>query len=149
MFPLRMSNLMSIKEMKERVNFCLNRVDLDKVNDLYPSELSGGMQKRVAIARAIALNPKYLFCDEPNSGLDPTTASVIDNLLKEITYEYNMTTVINTHDMNSVMDIGDNVVFIQDGKKVWVGTKDTFLHSNNKDLNEFIFSSKVFKKLKS
>ena len=107
------------------------------------------MQKRVAIARAIALNPKYLFCDEPNSGLDPTTASVIDNLLKEITYEYNMTTVINNHDMNSVIDIWDNVVFIQDGKKVWVGTKDTFLHSNNKDLNEFIFSSKVFKKLKS
>ena len=149
MFPLKMSGVMSLKDMKERVNFCLNRVDLNNANALYPSELSGGMQKRVAIARAISLNPKYLFCDEPNSGLDPTTASVIDNLLKEITREYNITTVINTHDMNSVIDIGENIFFIKDGKKIWVGDNDTFLNSNNKDLNDFIFSSKIFKKLKS
>ena len=117
MFPLKMSEKMTSKEMKKRSDFCLQRVDLVNVHSLYPSELSGGMQKRVAIARAIALNPKYLFCDEPNSGLDPTTATVIDNLLKEITYENNITTVINTHDMNSVMDIGDNIVFIKSGKK--------------------------------
>ena len=117
MFPLIMSEKMSLKEMTKRVDFCLNRVDLNGAHDLFPSELSGGMQKRVAIARAISLNPKYLFCDEPNSGLDPTTATVIDNLLKEITYENNITTVINTHDMNSVMDIGDNIVFIKEGEK--------------------------------
>ena len=148
MFPLKMSSSMTLPEMKNRVNFCLNRVDLKNVNHLFPAELSGGMQKRVAIARAIALKPKYLFCDEPNSGLDPSTATVIDNLLQEITYEYNITTVINTHDMNSVMQIGDNIVFIQKGKKEWEGERNTFLNSNNKSLNEFIFSSKLFRKLK-
>jgi len=149
MFPMQMYQKMDFSEMKKRVDFCLKRVDLKNVNNLFPSELSGGMQKRVAIARAISLNPKYLFCDEPNSGLDPTTAMVIDNLLKEITYEYNITTVINTHDMNSVMEIGDNIVFIQDGKKQWEGHKKLFLNTQNKDLNEFIFSSQVFRKLKS
>tara|TARA_B100000530_G_scaffold276211_1_gene189209 strand:+ start:1954 stop:2706 length:753 start_codon:yes stop_codon:yes gene_type:complete len=148
MFPLKMSSGMSLSEMKNRVNFCLNRVDLKNVNHLFPAELSGGMQKRVAIARAIALKPKYLFCDEPNSGLDPSTATVIDNLLQEITYEYNITTVINTHDMNSVMQIGDNIVFIQKGKKEWEGERNTFLNSDNKSLNEFIFSSTLFRKLK-
>ena len=121
-FPLQMASNMNLPEMKRRVDFCLNRVDLKNVHHLFPSQLSGGMQKRVAIARAISLDPKYLFCDEPNSGLDPSTANVIDNLLKEITYEYNITTVINTHDMNSVMEIGDNIVFIQEGKKEWEGT---------------------------
>lgn len=149
MFPLTMSSKMSLSKMNDRVDFCLKRVDLDGVKNLYPSELSGGMQKRVAIARAIVLNPKYLFCDEPNSGLDPTTATVIDNLLKEITYEYNITTVINTHDMNSVIEIGDNVIFIQDGKKIWSGSGDNFLHSESKELNKFIFSSKLFRTLKS
>ena len=143
MFPLIMSEKMSLKEMTKRVDFCLNRVDLNGAHDLFPSELSGGMQKRVAIARAISLNPKYLFCDEPNSGLDPTTATVIDNLLKEITYENNITTVINTHDMNSVMDIGDNIVFIKEGEKKWEGDKKNFLSSKNKDLCEFKSSSKL------
>jgi len=149
MFPLKMSSKISLSKMNDRVDFCLKRVDLDGVKNLFPSELSGGMQKRVAIARAIVLNPKYLFCDEPNSGLDPTTATVIDNLLKEITYEYNITTVINTHDMNSVIEIGDNVIFIQDGKKIWSGSGDNFLHSESKKLNKFIFSSKLFRTLKS
>jgi len=144
MFPLRMSEKMGWSEMKQRVDFCLNRVDLKNVHTLYPSELSGGMQKRVAIARAISLNPKYLFCDEPNSGLDPTTATVIDNLLKEITYENNITTVINTHDMNSVMDIADNIVFIKDGIKKWDGNRESFLTTQNQDLNEFKSSSKLF-----
>tara|TARA_B100001250_G_scaffold178792_1_gene153695 strand:+ start:3306 stop:4058 length:753 start_codon:yes stop_codon:yes gene_type:complete len=148
MFPLTMSSDMTLKEMKNRVDFCLNRVDLKSVNQLFPSQLSGGMQKRVAIARAIALNPKYLFCDEPNSGLDPSTATVIDNLLKEITYEYNITTVINTHDMNSAMEIGDNIIFIQEGRKEWEGNSDNLLQSDNKYLNDFIFSSRLFKKLK-
>ncbi len=149
MFPLLMLSEMSMSQMKERVYFCLKRVDLDGVYNLYPSELSGGMKKRVAIARSIVLNPKYLFCDEPNSGLDPTTATVIDNLLKEITYEYNITTIINTHDMNSVIEIGDNVIFIQDGQKIWSGSGDSFLNSESKQLNEFIFSSRLFQKLKS
>ena len=144
MFPLIMSEKMTQKEMNKRVDFCLNRVDLISAKTLYPSELSGGMQKRVAIARAISLNPKYLFCDEPNSGLDPTTATVIDNLLKEITYENNITTVINTHDMNSVMDIGDNIIFIKNGYKKWDGTKKSFIDSSNKDLNKFKSASKLF-----
>ena len=148
MFPLTMSSDMTLKEMKNRVDFCLNRVDLKSVNQLFPSQLSGGMQKRVAIARAIALNPKYLFCDEPNSGLDPSTATVIDNLLKEITYEYNITTVINTHDMNSAMEIGDNIIFIKEGRKEWEGNSDNLLQSDNNYLNDFIFSSRLFKKLK-
>jgi len=148
MFPLKMSSSYSFSKMKKRVDFCLKRVDLDNVNQLFPSELSGGMQKRVAIARAIVLKPKYLFCDEPNSGLDPTTASVIDNLLKEITYEYNITTVINTHDMNSVMEIGDNIIFISEGVKKWSGDSSMFLNSKSKELNDFIFSSNVFRKLR-
>jgi phospholipid/cholesterol/gamma-HCH transport system ATP-binding protein len=142
MFPLQMSSNMTLKEMHNRVDFCLNRVDLKNVNHLFPSQLSGGMQKRVAIARAIVLNPKYLFCDEPNSGLDPVTSKVIDDLLKEITYEYGITTVINTHDMNSVIEIGDNIVFIQDGKKEWEGDKKSITTANNKYLNEFIAPSK-------
>jgi len=148
LFPLKMSQKTPLKEMEARVDFCLNRVDLKGVHDLYPSEISGGMQKRVAIARAISLNPKYLFCDEPNSGLDPTTAAVIDNLLQEITSEYNITTVINTHDMNSAVQIGDHIIFIKDGENNWSGTKKSFLNSDSSDLNEFIFSSSVFKKLK-
>jgi len=148
MFPLKMSSNMTLNEMKSRVDFCLNRVDLKNVNHLFPSQLSGGMQKRVAIARAISLNPKYLFCDEPNSGLDPSTATVIDNLLKEITYEFNITTVINTHDMNSAMEIGDNIIFIQEGRKEWDGNSETLLQTDNKYLNDFIFSSRIFKKLK-
>ena len=146
MFPLTMSSKMTKAKMIERVNFCLNRVDLKNVNHLYPSELSGGMQKRVAIARAIALNPKYLFCDEPNSGLDPATAKVIDNLLKEITYEYKITTVINTHDMNSVVDIGDRIIYIEEGRKKWEGDKKTFLETDDKELHHFKSSSKLFTK---
>ena len=142
MFPLKMTKSMNISDMKKRVDFCLNRVDLKNVHGLFPSELSGGMQKRVAIARAIVLNPKYLFCDEPNSGLDPVTSKVIDDLLKEITYEYGITTVINTHDMNSVIEIGDSIVFIQDGKKEWEGDKTSIINSKNKYLNEFISPSK-------
>jgi len=146
MFPLTMSSKMTKAKMIERVNFCLNRVDLKNVNNLYPSELSGGMQKRVAIARAISLNPKYLFCDEPNSGLDPATAKVIDNLLKEITYEYKITTVINTHDMNSVVDIGDRIIYIEEGCKKWEGDKKTFLETDDKQLHHFKSSSKLFTK---
>ena len=149
MVPLIMFSSMSKEKMKDRVNFCLKRVNLDNVNSLYPADLSGGMQKRVAIARAIILKPKYLFCDEPNSGLDPYTATVIDELLKEITYEYNITTVINTHDMNSVMQIGDYIIFIQKGKKLWEGSKDEIMNGTNKDLNKFIFSSEIFRRLKS
>tara|TARA_Y100000287_G_scaffold184796_1_gene186493 strand:+ start:249 stop:986 length:738 start_codon:yes stop_codon:yes gene_type:complete len=146
MFPLTMSSKITKAKMIERVNFCLKRVDLKNVNNLYPSELSGGMQKRVAIARAIALNPKYLFCDEPNSGLDPATAKVIDNLLKEITYEYKITTVINTHDMNSVVDIGDRIIYIEEGCKKWEGDKKTFLETDDKQLHHFKSSSKLFTK---
>jgi phospholipid/cholesterol/gamma-HCH transport system ATP-binding protein len=145
MFPLKMVKKMNMNEMRKRVDFCLNRVDLKNVNSLSPSELSGGMQKRVAIARAIALNPKYLFCDEPNSGLDPTTATVIDALLKEITYEYNITTVINTHDMHSVMEIGDNIIFIQDGEKKWDGDGVSIRNTTNKKLQEFLYPSKFLK----
>ncbi len=146
MFPLTMSSKITKAKMIERVNFCLKRVDLKNVNNLYPSELSGGMQKRVAIARAIALNPKYLFCDEPNSGLDPATAKVIDNLLKEITYEYKITTVINTHDMNSVVDIGDRIIYIEEGCKKWEGDKKNFLETDDKQLHHFKSSSKLFTK---
>jgi phospholipid/cholesterol/gamma-HCH transport system ATP-binding protein len=148
MFPLDMFTNMSIRQRIERVNFCLDRVRLEKVGKLYPSELSGGMKKRVSIARAIALNPKYLFCDEPNSGLDPQTSIVIDNLIKEITEEYNMTTIINTHDMNSVMEIGDMVVFIYQGKKIWEGTKDDIFHVDNKYLNDFVFASPLSKRIR-
>jgi phospholipid/cholesterol/gamma-HCH transport system ATP-binding protein len=149
MFPLDMFTNMTIGEKRNRVNFCLQRVNLDQVNKLSPSELSGGMKKRVAIARAIALNPKYLLCDEPNSGLDPQTSIVIDNLIKEITEEYNMTTIINTHDMNSVLEIGDKVTFIYEGRIEWEGTKDDILHSHNKYLDDFVFASELGKKIKA
>lgn len=132
----------------ERVNFCLERVHLPDSNKLFPDELSGGMKKRVAIARAIALNPKYLFCDEPNSGLDPQTAIVIDNLIHEITLEFNITTVINTHDMNSVMEIGDSILFLSDGRKCWEGSREEILISDNKVLNDFVFASELMKKFK-
>lgn len=148
MVPLIMFSSMSNEEMKNRINFCLNRVNLENVNNFFPADLSGGMQKRVAIARAIVLKPKYLFCDEPNSGLDPYTATVIDELLKEITYEYNITTVINTHDMNSVMQIGDHIIFIKNGQKKWEGSRNDIMNSENKYLNKFIFASEVFRRLK-
>ena len=147
-FPLSMFTEKSDEEKEERANFCLKRVNLSNVNHLYPDELSGGMKKRVAIARAIAMNPKYLLCDEPNSGLDPITAIVIDNLIKEITYEYEITTIINTHDMNSVMGIGDNIVFIYEGKKWWEGDKEDILHTDNKELNDFVYATKSLQKLR-
>lgn len=148
-FPLDMFTNKTIEEKRERVNFCLKRVKLENVNRLFPAEISGGMKKRVAIARAMALNPKYLFCDEPNSGLDPMTSIVIDNLIKEITEEYEMTTIINTHDMNSVMEIGDKVVFIYQGKKTWEGTKDDIFSADNRFLNDFVFASPLSKKIKT
>lgn len=148
MFPLSMFTNMSWEEKRERVNFCLKRVKLENVNKLLPSELSGGMVKRVAIARAISMNPKYLFCDEPNSGLDPRTASVIDNLIKEITLEYNITTIINTHDMNSVLEIGDSIAYIFEGKLWWTGNKKEILNTENKELNDFVFSSELTRRLK-
>ena len=147
-FKLDMFTGMSNREKKERVNFCLARVDLEGKNKLYPSELSGGMKKRVAIARAIVLNPRYLFCDEPNSGLDPQTAILIDKLIKEITEEFNMTTIVNTHDLNSVMEIGEKVVFIHEGRKWWEGTNKEILESENKELNDFVFATSLVKKLK-
>lgn len=147
-FPLDVFSKMSFADRRDRANFCLKRVNLENVSHQLPSEVSGGMQKRVAIARAIALNPKYLFCDEPNSGLDPQTAIVIDELIKEITEEYDMTTIINTHDMSSVLGIGDNILFIYKGEKYWEGSKDDILQSDNKILNEFIFASPLFRKLK-
>lgn len=148
MFPLNMFTQMSHEEKRDRANECLKRVNIVNANKLFPSEISGGMQKRVAIARAIALNPKYLFCDEPNSGLDPQTAILIDNLIKEITLEYNMTTIVNTHDMNSVMENGDKVVFIYKGEKWWEGTRDDIFDSDNQQLNDFIFASKLSQKIR-
>lgn len=148
MFPLDMFSTDSYKEREKRALFCLERVNLSTAGHLYPSEISGGMMKRAAIARAIALQPKYLFCDEPNSGLDPKTSLLIDDLIHDITIEYNMTTVINTHDMNSVINIGDNIIFIQDGIKEWQGTKDEVISSRNKALNDFIFASDLFRKVK-
>ena len=140
---------MTMEEKTARVNFCLSRVNLPNANNKYPGEISGGMMKRVGIARAIVMNPKYLFCDEPNSGLDPKTAMVIDDLIKEITVEYNITTVINTHDMNSVMGIGDKVIFLHQGLKHWEGTKEEVLEeTENKELYEFIFASDFLKKLR-
>ena len=147
-FPLNMFAEKSEEENLERVNFCLNRVNLENTNHLLPSELSGGMKKRVAIARAIALNPKYLLCDEPNSGLDPKTAILIDNLIQEITEEYNITTIVNSHDMNSVMEIGDKIAFIHRGKIWWTGNKDDLMTSENQELNDFVFASKLFKRLR-
>jgi phospholipid/cholesterol/gamma-HCH transport system ATP-binding protein len=147
-FPLRMFTRMTPAEVIERVNFCLNRVKLENVNQLFPSSISGGMKKRVGIARAMALNPKYLFCDEPNSGLDPNTSTLIDNLIQEITKEYNITTVINTHDMNSVMEIGENIVFLKKGLKAWQGTKEEIFRTENKDIVKFVYSSNLFKKVR-
>ena len=147
-FPLNLFSSMTEKEKTERAIFCLNRVNLNNVENLYPAEISGGMKKRVAIARAIVLQPKYLFCDEPNSGLDPLTSIVIDNLLSELTHEYDMTTVINTHDMNSVMGIGENIVFIADGKAEWQGNKASVMTAKNKKLNDLVFASDLFKKVK-
>ncbi len=146
--PLDLFTRKNEAEKRERVNFCLDRVALKDVNHLYPSELSGGMIKRVAIARAIVMNPKYLFCDEPNSGLDPITSGVIDRLISEITGEYNMTTIINTHDMNSVLSIGDKVVFIHEGKKWWEGTRDDIMRSDNTELNDFVFASEMARQMK-
>jgi phospholipid/cholesterol/gamma-HCH transport system ATP-binding protein len=147
-FPLSMFTDQSIEEKRERANFCLSRVNIINANKLYPSEISGGMKKRVAIARAISLNPKYLFCDEPNSGLDPVTANLIDNLISEITHEYNITTVINTHDMNSVIEIGDNIAFINKGKLWWEGSKNTIMTTDNQELNDFVFATELTRKLR-
>ena len=144
--PLDLFTDQSEEEKLARVNFCLNRVRLENANHLYPAELSGGMIKRVAIARAIVLNPRYLFCDEPNSGLDPQTSIVIDNLIHEITKEYNITTIINTHDMNSVMEIGEKIVYIHTGYKWWEGTKDDILSADNPELNDFVFASAMAKR---
>ena len=147
--PLDLFTEQSEAEKLERVNFCLRRVKLENANRLYPAELSGGMIKRVAIARAIVLNPKYLFCDEPNSGLDPQTSIVIDNLIHEITQEYNITTIINTHDMNSVMEIGEKIVYIYEGRKWWEGSKEEILQADNPELNDFVFASAMAKRAKS
>ena len=146
-FPLDMFTDQSPEEKTERVNCCLKRVDIINANDLFPAELSGGMKKRVAIARAIALNPKYLFCDEPNSGLDPLTAILIDDLIKELTEEYSMTTIINTHDMNSVIEHGENIIFINEGSICWQGNKSQVLHSGNEILNDFVFANSLAKRL--
>ena len=147
-FPLDMFTTLTKKERENRVNYCLERVGLAGNNAKFPSELSGGMQKRVGIARAIVLNPKYLFCDEPNSGLDPKTSIVIDDLIRSITVENNITTIINTHDMNSVMEIGDNIVFLHDGAIEWNGNKDQVLNSSNELLQDFIFASPFLKRLR-
>lgn len=148
MFPLDMFSSDTLRDRTRRAQFCLDRVNLIDAQNKYPGEISGGMQKRVAIARAIALNPQYLFCDEPNSGLDPKTSLVIDELIHDITTEYNMTTIINTHDMNSVMGIGDSIIFIYQGHKEWEGTKDQVFTATNKRLNDFIFASDLLKKVK-
>lgn len=148
-FPLDMFTRMSNAEKSKRVEFCLDHVNIEKQAFLLnPSEISGGMQKRVAIARAIALNPKYLFCDEPNSGLDPETATVIDKLIQELTKEFEMTTIINTHDMNSVIEIGESILFISKGEKEWVGTKHEILNSGNQKMNDFIFANKLYAQMK-
>lgn len=148
MFPLRMFTKQSRSEMMDRVDFVLNRVNLVNAHNKMPSEASGGMQKRVAIARAIVNNPKYLFCDEPNSGLDPNTAIVIDNLIQEITVEYDIITVINSHDMNSVMEIGEKIVFLKDGSKAWEGSNKTIFKTDNKAITDFVYSSELFKKVR-
>ncbi|MBD5241978.1 MAG: ATP-binding cassette domain-containing protein [Barnesiella sp.] len=149
MFPLTMFTSMTQGEIKDRAQFCLERVNLKGADNKYPSEISGGMQKRVAIARAIALNPKYLFCDEPNSGLDPKTSILIDELLSDITHEYNITTVINTHDMNSVLGIGENITFIKNGRREWVGDMKEIYKTSNEALNEFVFATDLFQKVKN
>ena len=147
-FPLRMFSNMSQSKMIERAREVIHRVDLKDVDNKFPSEISGGMKKRVAIARAIVLNPKYLFCDEPNSGLDPKTAIIIDKLIQEITVEYDITTIINTHDMNSVMEIGDKIIFLVEGKKIWEGNNEEILNTDDKLINDFVYSSELFKKVK-
>ncbi len=149
MFPLNMFTDHARKEKLERVNFCLDRVNLEGKNKLFPSELSGGMKKRVGIARAISMQPKYLFVDEPNSGLDPKTSIVIDELIKEITIEYDITTVVVTHDMNSVMGIGDNIIFLANGQKEWQGSNKEIAHTDNKELNDFVFASKFMEAAKA
>ncbi len=148
LFPMQMFGHMSEQEMRERALFCLDRVQIaPHARDLMPSEISGGMQKRVAIARAIALNPKYLFCDEPNSGLDPQTSLVIDRLIQDITREYNICTVVNTHDMNSIMEVGDNIIFLKGGKKEWEGSRHDIFRSDNEALNNFVFASELYKEI--
>lgn len=148
-FALNMFSDMSLSEKRDRANFCLERVNLRNVNHQFPAELSGGMQKRVALARAISMNPKYLFCDEPNSGLDPKTAVVIDRLIQEITTEYEITTVINTHDMNSVLEIGDTVLFIDNGKAAWQGASEDILNTEQEEIVDFLYSSEIFRRLRS
>ncbi len=149
LFPLRMFGKMSQSEMEERARFCLKRVQIaEHALELMPSEISGGMQKRVAIARAIALNPKYLFCDEPNSGLDPQTSLVIDKLIQDITKEYNICTVVNTHDMNSIMEVGDNIIFLKGGKKEWEGSRNEIFHADNEALNNFVFASQLYQEIR-
>jgi len=147
-YPMDMFTNLTKEEKREKANFYLNRVNIVNANHLYPSEISGGMQKRVALARAIALNPDYLFCDEPNSGLDPKTAIVIDNLIREITEEFKTTTIINTHDMNSVMEIGEKVIFIYKGRKFWEGSNKEILRTDNQELNDFVFANNLAKQLK-
>jgi phospholipid/cholesterol/gamma-HCH transport system ATP-binding protein len=148
MFPLTMFTKMSRKEMQERVDFCLERVNLSGKNKLYPAECSGGMQKRIAIARAISMKPKYLFCDEPNSGLDPQTSILIDNLIREITHEYEITTIVITHDMNSVIEIGESVIFINQGQNWWQGDRRSIITTDNKEINDFVFASDFMKEIK-
>jgi phospholipid/cholesterol/gamma-HCH transport system ATP-binding protein len=149
MFPLDMFSNMTLRDRQRRAQECLDRVNLSDAGSKYPGEISGGMQKRVAIARAIVMNPKYLFCDEPNSGLDPKTSLVIDQLLHGITHEFGMTTIINTHDMNSVLGIGENIIFISKGKKGWEGNSEGVMSSTNEDLNDLVFASELFKKVKA
>jgi phospholipid/cholesterol/gamma-HCH transport system ATP-binding protein len=149
MFPLSMLTNMTKKEMQMRADFCLERVNLSGKNKLLPAECSGGMQKRIAIARAIAMKPKYLFCDEPNSGLDPKTSIVIDNLIREITYEFGTTTVVITHDMNSVIEIGDNILFIHQGKNWWSGDRKSIITTDNPEINDFVYASEFMKDIKT
>ena len=149
MFPLDMFSPMTLRERRRRAQECLDRVNLSDAGDKFPGEISGGMQKRVAIARAIVMNPKYLFCDEPNSGLAPKTSLVIDQLLHGITHEFNITTIINTHDMNSVLGIGENIIFISRGCKAWEGNKDMVMSATNEELNDLVFASELFKKVKA
>jgi phospholipid/cholesterol/gamma-HCH transport system ATP-binding protein len=148
-FPLKMFSKMTKAERQKRVDFCLERVNLTGRNKLFPSECSGGMQKRIGIARAISMNPKYLFCDEPNSGLDPKTSILIDNLIKDITIEYNITTVVITHDMNSVIEIGDNIIFIHQGKKWWQGNSETIITTDNPEIGSFVYASEFMKEIRS
>ncbi len=148
MFPLNMFTKMPLEEKKEKVNSVLNHVNLVNANDKYPAEISGGMTKRVAIARAIALNPKYLFCDEPNSGLDPKTAELIDELISQLTHEFEMTTVINTHDMNSVLQIGEKISYIHNGELWWEGDKTEIMNTDNKELNDFVFATELTRRAK-